>query len=124
MTSYALIVACLQRIALLEWSKQRLLLRWLLLLRELDVTAIGSYVGEESTSLSYSIVPRLIPMQDKIVALGVLLAIELILTLERINGVPYFIEIMERFRLNTCCKSWGSFGTGTHRRTLFNIREF
>ena len=70
----ALIVAHVQRVALLEGSEERLLFLLPLLLWERNVRAVSREVGEEAAALANSVRPWLLTVQNLTVLFGVLVA--------------------------------------------------
>ena len=68
----ALIETCVERVALLKWSKQWLLLYLLLLFWESDLSAKGRKASLKTTSLAHGIRPGLIAVEDQGVAFSVL----------------------------------------------------
>ena len=68
----AFIVALMNGVPSLKWSKQWLFLHRLLLLWEGDLGAEGCEVGLEATSLAHSIRPGLVTVKDLGVSHGVL----------------------------------------------------
>ena len=68
----ALIVSGVERVTLLKWSEQWLLLHHLFLFREGDFSTEGRKATLETTSLAHSIRPGLVTVEDQRVAISVL----------------------------------------------------
>lgn len=119
----ALVVPCLQGIAILKGSKKWLFLRRLRFLREGDIGAIGGEIDLERASLAHSVGPGLVTVNDLAVLFRILLTDSVLLVLVWVHRVTYFVEVCERFAFDTSGESRSTFRDGTCRWALFHVHE-
>ena len=120
----ALIVAHVQRVALLEGSEERLLFLLPLLLWERNVRAVSREVGEEAAALANSVRPWLLTVQNLTVLFGVLVASHVLFAFIGVLRVAHLVQVRERLSLHASTKSWSSLGDGTSRGTERNVLKF
>ena len=123
--SNALIVAHVQRITLLEWSKERLLFLFLLFLWERDVRTVCREAWVEAATLTHSVRPWLLTMKDFTVLLGVLVTTHVLFTFIGVLRVSHLVQVRERLCLDARCKSWCTLGDralGRSQRDVLKLR--
>ena len=121
MATNGLVEACVQRVSLLEWSEQGLLLLFSLLVREYHVCAEGCKVLLEAAALSNSVGPWLITVDDQIVLSGILISALVLLALVRVLRVTDLVQVCERLSLDTSAKPWSRLRHGASGRAKRHI---
>ena len=120
-SSNALIVAHMQRITLLEWSKERLLFLFLLFLRESDVRTVCREAWVETATLTHSVRPWLLTVNDLTVLPSVLVTTLVLFTFIGVLRVSHLVQVRERLCLDARCKSWCTLGNRTLGRSQRDV---
>ena len=124
-SSNALIVAHMQRVTLLEWSKERLLFLFLLFLRESDVRTVCREAWVEFATLTHSVRPWLLTVKDFPVLPSVLVTTLVLFTFIGVLRVSHLVQVRERLCLDARCKSWCTLGNralGRSQRDVLKLR--
>ena len=119
--SNALIVAHMKRITLLEWSKERLLFLLLLFLRESDVRTVCREAWVEAATLTHSVRPWLLTVDNFAVLLSVLITALVLFTFIGVLRVSHLVQVRERLCLDARCKSWCALGNRALGRSQWDV---
>lgn len=117
-------MAGVERISLLERSKERLLFLLLFFIWESNVCTKSREVGIEGATLTDSVGPRLLTMQDQTVLLGVLIAALVLFALPWIFRVAHLVQVRERLCLDASAKSRSTLGYRALGRSKRDVLKF
>ena len=117
----ALVVPCLQGVTILENSIKWLFLCRLSFLREGDIGAIGGEVDLESASLTHSVGPGLVTVDNFAVLFGIFLTDSVLLEFVGVHCVTHLVQVGEGLTLDTGRETRSTLRSRACRWSLFHV---